>query len=487
MVSQNKLPEKIIKIGQLLKKNNFEAFLVGGCVRDLLLNKEPKDWDIATNAYPEQVLKIFHGSKYENKFGTVLVPEKYLIEKEKGIVEITTYRVESVYSDKRHPDKVCFAKTLQEDLSRRDFTINAMALEITSSIEKEKVIDFFTGQKDLKKGIIRAVGQADQRFSEDALRMMRAIRFSAQLGFSIEEKTFLSIKKNAVNLKNISQERIRDELIKIILSDYSAEGVDNLRKTGLLNIFLPELLMGLKVRQNHHHIYTVYQHNLLSLKNCPSKKLEIRLAALFHDIAKPVTKVGKGAHSTFYNHDFIGAKMTKKILTRLKFSKEIIKKTALLVANHMFYYNVGEVSEASVRRLIAKVGLENMRDLIDLRIADRLGSGVPKAKPYKLRHFEYMVEKVSTDAVSVKMLKINGNDLMRKLKIPAGPKIGAILEVLLAEVIEDSQKNEKNYLLLRAKKLERENLMEIRKMAQNLIKEKRKEDDTIIKKKYWVT
>lgn len=486
MLSINNLPEKIIKIGEIFKKADFEAFLVGGCVRDLLLNIIPKDWDITTNAHPEEILKIFPQGKYENSFGTVLVPEKYICKGGTGIIEITTYRTESVYSDKRHPDKVLFAEKIEDDLARRDFSINAMALNINKKKKKFEILDFFSGKEDLKNKIIRVVGNADQRFSEDALRMMRAVRFSTQLGFTIEKKTLMSIQKNKENLKKISQERIRDEFVKIILSQNPAEGVDNLRKTGLLDIFLPELMLGFNVKQNRHHIFTVYQHNLLSLKHCPSEKLEVRLASLFHDIAKPQTKRGYGELATFHNHELLGSKVVKKILTRLKFSKEIIEKTTLLVANHMFYYNVGEVSEASVRRLIARVGLENMRDLIELRIADRLGSGVPKAKPYKLRHFEYMVEKVSFDAVSVKMLKINGNDLIRKLKIPAGPKIGAILEVLLAEVIEDSKKNEKKYLLKRAEDLKDEDLSVIQQLAKKFIQEKKKKDENQIKGKYWV-
>ena len=366
-----KIPEKIQEVDKKLKQAGFESFLVGGCVRDWLLGAEPKDWDLATNAHPEEVLRIFPQGKYENKFGTVLVPEKYLSagkETDEGIVEITTYRVESAYQDGRHPERVLFAKTLKEDLARRDFTINAMALKIGSQKGEFEIVDLFSGREDLKKRIIRAVGSAEDRFSEDALRMMRAVRFSAQLGFQIEKNTFLAIQKKAGNLKKISSERVRDELIKIILSENPAEGVDNLRKTGLLNSFLPELSVGFDVKQNRHHIFTVYQHNLLSLKNCPSSKLEVRLAALLHDVAKPQTKQGAGESATFYNHELVGARMVRRILNRLKFSRETIEKTVLLVANHMFYYNVDEVTEASVRRLIAKVGLENMRDLIDLRI-----------------------------------------------------------------------------------------------------------------------
>ncbi len=503
-----KIPQPVKKIIEKLNEANFEAFIVGGCVRDLLLKKEPQDWDVATNAQPEEVQRIFSESFYENDFGTVgiKVPRFSSAEKttdEKEIVEVTTYRIESKYSDRRHPDQVRFAKTLEEDLSRRDFTINALAIKLINqssafpllantrnsskpSFSSYEIIDLFDGQKDLKNKTIRAVGDAQERFSEDALRMMRAVRFASQLNFTIEPKTLKAISQNSAYLKHISEERIHDELVKIILSSHPSEGIENLRETGLLKFILPELEKGVGVNQNLHHIYTIYQHCLLSLKFCPSEKLEVRLAALLHDIAKPQTKRGEGLHATFYNHDHAGARMAEKILERLRFSREIIAKVKLLIDNHMFYYNPDEVTESSVRRLIQKVGLENTQDLINLRIADRLGSGTPKAKPYKLRHLEYIIEKVSTDAVSVKKLKVNGNDLIKNLKIAPGPKIGTILDVLLSEVIEDPKKNEKAKLLKRAEILNQENLENLRQTAKVKIEEKKEEDDQEIKKKYWV-
>ncbi|TAK95668.1 HD domain-containing protein, partial [Patescibacteria group bacterium] len=347
-------------------------------------------------------------------------------------------------------------------------------------------IDPYGGQDDIKKKIIRTVGDAHERFDEDALRMMRAVRFHAELGFSTEPKTLIAIKKNSKHLEHIAMERIKDELTKIILSDNPAEGVDMLHETGLLNFVIPELEKGVGVAQNRHHVYTIYKHSILALKHCPSKNLEVRLAALLHDIAKPQTKRGEGYYATFYNHDHVGARVTEKILNRLRFSNEVIQKARLLVDNHMFYYNPEEVGESSVRRLIQKVGLENINDLMDVRIADRLGSGVPKAKPYKLRHFEYVVEKVSKDAVSVKMLKINGNDLMKELSMKPGPKIGAILDVLLAEVIEDAAKNNKAQLSLRARELDKEDLVQLRNLAKVRIEEKKEEDDQEIKNKHWV-
>lgn len=488
-------PNYIHTVVEKLEKNNFEAFLVGGCVRDILLKKNPVDWDITTNAQPEEILKIFPDGKYENDFGTVMLPIKYLLKNyteemgNSGVVEITTYRIESQYSDKRHPDKIKFAKTLEEDLARRDFTINALALKIKSENDFE-IIDLFNGQKDLQNKIIRAVGDANDRFNEDALRMMRAIRFAVKLNFAIEEKTFAAIKKNSANLKYISPERIRDELEKIILSDKPAEGVEMLRAAGLLQYIIPEIEIGFDVTQSHHHYYgpynTVYKHLLASLEKCPSTKLEVRLASLLHDIGKPETKRGEGENATFYAHEYAGAKIAKQILERLRFPRTVIDKTVLLVKNHMFYYNTDEVGEAGVRRVIRKVGLENINDLIDVRIADRLGSGVPKAVPYKLRHFKFMVEKVSHDAISVKQLKLNGNDLMKDLQITPGPKIGAILDVLLARVIDEPKLNTKKDLLVLAKDLNKKDLDELRQMAKQKIEQEKKEEEKLMKKKYWV-
>ncbi len=489
---KSKIPLQVIEVLEKIEKEGYEAYIVGGCVRDLLCQKKPKDWDCATNAIPAQIVEIFPDSFYENEFGTVGVKvEPFLQEgslnREHDVIEVTTYRIESAYSDLRRPDEVKFAKTLAEDLGRRDFTINAIALKIESENEEEyEIVDLFGGQEDIKSSIIRAVGDADERFNEDALRIMRAIRFHAQLDFQIEEKTFQALKKNAALISHVANERIKDELVKIILSDNPADGIDMLQKTGVLKFILPELENGVGVAQNKHHIYTIYQHCLMSLKKCPSKKLEVRLASLFHDIAKPQTKRGEGLNSTFYNHDHLGARIVEKMLRRLKFSNEVIDKVVLLVDNHMFYYNPEEVGEASVRKLIKKVGLGKVKDLIDLRIADRLGSGTPKAKPYKLRHLEYLIEKVSKDAVSVKMLKIDGNDLMQDLKLAPGPKIGAILDVLLAEVIEDTEKNSKESLLIRAKQLDGEDLPKLRQMAKEKIEEKKEEDDQEIKGKYWV-
>ncbi|HZJ40813.1 MAG TPA: CCA tRNA nucleotidyltransferase [Candidatus Saccharimonadales bacterium] len=477
-----KIPEYVVKTIDALKQGRFEAYIVGGCVRDFLMGKEPKDWDITTNAKPEEILKIFVDAKYENDFGTVLLPIRE-VDKLIDVLEITTYRSEQGYSDRRHPDEVCFEEKLDKDLERRDFTINALALD---PAKPEEVVDYFGGRKDIKQKIIRAVGEPSDRFKEDALRMLRAVRFSSQLGFELEPKTQRGILKLAGSLKFVSKERIKDEMIKILASDRPYEGIMLLHDCKLLQYILPELEQGVDVKQDRHHIYNVFRHNVLALKHCPSKEWQVRFAALLHDVAKPKTRKIINNIATFYNHEYLGAKMTDKIMTRLKFSNDDRVRVVNLVKNHMFYYNVGEVSAASVRRLIVKVGRENLKDLIDLRIADRLGSGTPKAMPYKLRHLQYMMEKVQNDPISVKMLKINGDDLMKVLGIAPGPKIGAILDVLLSEVIENPELNEAKLLAKQAQELDKLNLEELRARAKEVIEEKRQEEDRDIKKQYKV-
>lgn len=509
-----KIPKEVKSIIEKLQENGFEAYIVGGCVRDLLLGKEPKDWDITTNAKPEEIQEIFSffanatedkpATFYENRFGTVGVKTGSEEESLK-VIEVTTFRVEAKYTDKRHPDEVKFAEKLEEDLKRRDFTVNAMALKLetgnikneTKELKKEgfkfqvpsfMVIDLFNGQEDLENKIIRAVGDANERFNEDALRMLRAIRFAVALGFNIEEGTFKAIQKNAGWLEAIAKERVRDELEKIIMSPAPEKGIELLREAGLLKYIIPELENGIKVTQDRHHIYNVYEHNLMSLKFAGQKKynLVVRLAALLHDIGKPRTKVIREGIATFYNHEVASAKMAIRILDRLRFPRQVIERVANLIRYHMFVYDVGVVTAAAVRRLLVKVGPENVEDLIAVRVADRLGSGVPKAQPYRLRHFQYMVERVQYDPISVKMLKINGNDLMEILAIQPGPIIGGILEVLLAEVVEDPKLNDKKYLNGRAKELAKSNLDELRKMAKEKIEEKREEEDKEIKQRYWV-
>jgi len=318
---------------------------------------------------------------------------------------------------------------------------------------------------------------------------MRAVRFATTLGegWKIEEKTARSVKKNAPWLQAISKERIREELMKIIMSERAAKGIDLLKESGLLKYIIPELEEGFGVSQNKHHIYGCYEHSLRSLDFAAKKNFGkyVRLAALFHDIAKPRTKRGKGENATFYGHEVVGAKMTGQILNRLRFSKKDIENVVKLVRYHLFYYNVDEVSESSVRRLVRQVGPENMEELLQLRMADRIGSGVPKAEPYKLRHLKYIIEKVSQDPISVKTLKVSGKEVIDILKIKPGPKVGQILDVLLGYVLADPKKNKKE--TKRLGKLSEKDLQKLARQAEKEREEIEIKRDEMTKKKYWVT
>lgn len=497
------LPKEIKEIIEKLQKNNFRAYLVGGCVRDLLLGlsnaeglgRQPKDWDIATDAKPEEIQKFFPESVYENQFGTVGVKTDSE-EPTLKVVEVTTFRKEGKYTDKRHPDEIKFAKTIEEDLSRRDFTINAIALAAD-----EKIIDPYGGQEDLKKKILRTVGKAKERFNEDALRLMRAVRLATELRFSagggpasgweIENETAAAIKQEAGFLEMIAKERIRDELTKIIMTKDAMRGIQLLEDFGLLRFIVPELREGIGVGQNKHHIYTVWEHNLRSLDYAAKKdySLLVRTAALFHDVGKPQTKRGEGLNSTFYGHEILGAKMTLRILDRLRFSKEFTEKVAHLVRYHLFYYNVGEVTEAGVRRFLNRVGPENVADLIKVREADRIGSGVPKAVPYKLRHLLFMIEKVKRDPISPKMLAVNGDEVMKIAGIAAGPRVGWILAILLDEVLEEPKRNTENNLELKIQELGKLADEELKRLAGSARGRKDEFESGIeeeMKKKYYV-
>jgi len=490
------IPKEVKSVVAELGKHGFEAYVVGGCVRDMLLGREPEDWDVATSATPEQVQKIFPDNFYENKFFTVTVRTESLDPKLNEI-EVTSYRSDLRYGDRRHPEEVQYAKTIEEDLARRDFTVNAIALMPKLGLGKTKpslgeIIDPFDGRKDLKAKRIRAVGVPQARFQEDALRMMRGVRFCATLGFSLDPETKKAMAKNASLLKEISQERIRDEFAKVIMAEKAKGGVETLRELGLFQYIIPELVEGYGVTQNKHHIYTVWEHNLLSLAYAVKQKwsFEIRLASLLHDVGKPRVKKGEGKDSTFYGHEVVGARLAKQILSRLKFPQKTIEKIGTLVRYHLFYYNVGEVTEASIRRLIKNVGPENTEELLQVRMADRIGSGVPKAEPYKLRHLRYLIDKVSQDPISSKMLMVKGDDVMSILGIAPGPQIGWILDALLAAVLEDPKKNEKNVLTKYVKELgglPQEKLRAISKRAEQerqIVETKR---DEMTKQKYWVT
>jgi poly(A) polymerase/tRNA nucleotidyltransferase (CCA-adding enzyme) len=479
------VPAEVIAVSKTLAEAGFEAYLVGGCVRDMLLAREPKDWDVATDAKPAEVQKLFPESVYENDFGTVGVKTESEDPRVK-IIEITTYRIEGKYTDQRHPDEVKFAAHIEDDLARRDFTVNAMAMDM-----KGDVIDPFGGERDIKERVLRTVGAPEERFGEDALRLMRAVRFSVELDFEIEMNTRRAIVKLAGGLESIAKERVRDELVKILMTPNAAKGIILLEELDLLRYVLPELREGIGVGQNKHHVYTVFEHSVRALDYAAREdySLVVRMAALLHDVGKPKVKGGDGFDSTFYQHEYVGARMAVKALDRLRFSKEFVEQAAHLVRMHMFNYETGVISPAGVRRLVVRVGPENIDDLLKVREADRIGSGVAKAVPYRLRHLLFMIEKVKRDPLSPKMLALRGDDLMPLLKLPQSRRVGWILNALMEEVIDNPEKNEKKYLEKRAKELNKLSdaaLQELFASAQQKKHEAEGEMDEDIKKKHHV-
>ena len=447
MVSEMKvhINEFIADLLDKFAKADYEIYIVGGAVRDVLTGREVDDWDFTTNATPEEILKIFPDGFYGNTFGTVGIshpssPNPY---------EITTFRTEQGYSDFRRPDKVTWGKTIKEDLKRRDFTINAMALKRIKGEEFE-IIDLYEGQKDLEEKLIRAVGDANERFSEDALRMMRAIRIASELGFKIEEETFTAIVKNAPLINKIAKERVKEELFKIFASPDPHHGMVLFKDSGLLEQILPEMYKAFGVDQKapgRHHIYDVGTHCLLSLKNCKSQDPLVRFATFIHDIGKPTTYKKEGAMITFYNHEYVGAKIAEDIADRLKFSSKEKQKFILLVRWHQFTVDEKQ-TDSAVRRFIRNVGLENVEDMLTLRIADRLGGGATETS-WRLEEFKERLVEVQKEPFAVKDLKIDGNDVMKKLKIKPGPKVGEILNTLFEEVVEKKLPNEREKLMAR--------------------------------------
>jgi putative nucleotidyltransferase with HDIG domain len=469
------LPLLVVRILSTLKSKGFQAYIVGGAVRDLLQKRPIDDWDFTTNAAPEQIMRLFKESFYDNTFGTVRVAGKHLaaqfripaLELEDLLFDLTTFRMEHGYSDRRRPDKVTWGKNIEEDLSRRDFTVNAMALKARSADALEKaillikskpvvavnmqVIDPFSGRVDLSKKMMRAVGNPNQRFNEDALRMMRAIRIGAELAFQIEDNTLSAIQKNAKLLKHVSWERIRDEFLKIIASDFPADGVLLLNSSGLLDYILPELIEGHGIPQSGHHIYDVWTHSIESLRHCPSSDPIVRLATLLHDAGKPRTYIERKGKATFYNHEVVGANMVRDIANRLRLSNKQKRMLVTLVRWHMFAYDP-KMTDAAIRRFIRRVGVKNINDMMLLRVGERKGGG-SKATSWRLRELQKRIGEQLYEPMTTKDLKVNGHDVMKTLNIKPGRKIGEILNKLFEEVMEDSKKNEREYLLKRVKEL----------------------------------
>lgn len=457
------VPDFIGDIAQAFHQGGYEVYLVGGSVRDLLLGKAVKDWDLTTNATPEDMLRLFPDAFYDNQFGTVGIP--VASDDQKHVVEATTFRSESGYKDRRHPETITWGKTIDEDLKRRDFTINAMAIELTKElienrewqIETTHLLDPFGGQDAIHQHLIKAVGNPAERFKEDALRMLRAVRFAAQMDFSIEAATRKAMHEDSMLLPAISGERIRDELLKILASNKAYDGIMMLYELGLLKHIIPELLEGIGVSQERpgrHHTTDVFTHNLWALKECPSSDPIVRFATMIHDIGKPhVKSYDSEGLVIFYNHEVAGARIAYEICERLHFSKKDRKKIITLIRWHMFTIDE-DITDQAVRRFIRKIGVENVKDMIDLRIGDRLGSGTKTAESWRLRLFKDRIEQQLAPApFSIKDLAINGNDIMRQLQIKPGPIIGELLQTLFEEVDEDLSKNTKEYLSKRIREL----------------------------------
>jgi len=439
------IPPEVLKIVGNLEKSGFEAWVVGGCVRDLLLDRKPHDWDVTTNASPAEIQGIFDHTYYTNDFGTVGVVTDSLDETLK-VVEVTPYRLEGKYSDSRRPDSVIFSQKLDDDLKRRDFTINALAYSPT----QEKMVDLYGGIKDIKDMLVRAVGEPRARFGEDALRILRAIRIAAELDFAIEEETKGAMVELVSQLEKVSKERIRDEFVRIINSQKPLKSLVLAQGMGLLKYIAPDLEQGMGVEQNQAHSFDVFEHNLRSLQHAADKdwSSDIRIAALFHDVGKPKTSRWSDEKKdwTFYGHDVVGAKITKKVLEDLRFSREIVDKVERLVRWHMFFSDPDKITLSAVRRIITNVGRENIEDLVKLRICDRIGTGRPKEQPFRLRMYQSMIEQALRDPISVGMLAVDGKRVMEITREAPGPRIGWMLHALLEEVLDDPTKNTVEYL-----------------------------------------
>ena len=437
------LPADIQKIINVLESNGHEAYAVGGCVRDCILGKVPHDWDITTSALPEQVKALFSRTFDTGiEHGTVTVLMH-------GVgYEVTTYRVDGKYEDGRHPKQVTFTASLEEDLKRRDFTINAMAYNDTKGL-----VDLFGGKEDLREGIIRAVGDPIERFTEDALRMLRALRFSAQLGFSIEADTYNAIKKLAPTLERISAERIQVELVKLVTAD-NPDRIRDVYETGLTKVFFPEFDAMMECDQiNKHHMYTVGEHTIQSMKLVPADKV-LRLTMMLHDVAKPICKtIDENGQNHFKLHPVEGVKMARAVLRRLKFDNDTTDKVCNLVKNHD---DRPPITERNIRRMIIRVGAANFEDLLEVKKADTLAQSMYHREE-KLDYIKQLKEAydqiiAAGDCLTIKDLKINGKDLI-EMGVPQGAKIGEVLKALFEEVIEDPNLNNPEYLRKRAHEL----------------------------------
>jgi tRNA nucleotidyltransferase/poly(A) polymerase len=436
------LPQYIEHFMQTFRENGYLIYAVGGPVRDQILHRPVYNWDFTTNATPEQMLKLFPDAFCNNDFGTVsiIIQDK----DEKILTEVTPFRNESSYSDNRHPDKIEWAQTLEGDVKRRDFTINALAAD------GKEIVDYVNGLEDMEKKIVRAVGDANKRFEEDALRLMRAIRFATQLEFMIEEETKAAIEKNSGRITNISWERIRDEFLKILASDHPAEGVLFLKQTGLLKHILPEVEACFGIEQKspgRHHVFDVGTHLIEALRGCPSGDPITRFATLLHDIGKAGTyaKDPETGTITFYNHEMVGAQQTEAIADRFRLSKKDKAKLVTLVRYHMFPVSENQ-TDSALRRFIRTIGVDNLNEMLALRTGDRIGGGATPTS-WRTELFKKRLIEVQKKPFTVADLKISGHDVMKELNVKPGPEVGKILNDLFEKVVEKNLPNDRDVLL----------------------------------------
>jgi tRNA nucleotidyltransferase/poly(A) polymerase len=426
-IEGQKIPAIVLDISRRLIKSGYQAFIVGGALRDSLLGSHAQDWDVATDAPPEKIHELFpEMTRFSLKHGTVT-----LVFKGRHF-EVTTFRGTEGYG-----------VSIEEDLSRRDFTFNAMAYDITN----KRIIDPFGGKEDMKKKAVRAVLNPIERYNEDPLRMMRAIRFSLELGYSIEPETLMAINSRADAIDRVAKERIRDELLRILMVNRPSAGFNFMRKTGLLKWILPELLEGYRKRQNNYHKYTIYRHTMETVDSIEGDPV-LRVSALFHDIAKPRVRKKIKGRWRFFGHADASATLTKEIMTWLRFSNEQIDRVTHLVYHHMFEYKK-ELSDRAIRRFIKRVGTDDIDDLISLRRADDLAHGWGRGFEKDLEPFRERIEaeRRQSPPLSISDLAVNGHDVMNILGLQSGPKVGKILNQLLEVVIERPEYNQKDKLI----------------------------------------
>ena len=431
-----RVPADIAGVVRRLQEAGHEAYVVGGCVRDALRGVVPADWDVATSALPPDVQELFRRSLYTNRFGTVVVRAG---ERE---VEVTTYRLESDYADHRRPETVAFTDSLEADLSRRDFTMNAMAWRPADG--GGELVDPFGGRADLERRLVRAVGDAGERFAEDALRMLRAVRFATLLRMDIEPVTAAAIGTHAHLAAELSGERIQQELLKILLAPVPSVGLRMLSDLGLLAVVCPELEDCKAIPQDKAVAVNVFEHSLITVDATPADDLVLRLAGLFHDVGKPETF----ADGHFHQHEFVGEAKARAILRRWKLNKDTIAAVTHLIRNHMFWYQTDWTGSA-VRRFVRKIGLENLPALFALRRADNIGSGARSPRLYALEDlWERVQEEIHHQvAFSIRDLAIGGHEVMNELGVPQGPLVGKVLSELFERVLDDPELNTRERLL----------------------------------------